>query len=208
MRARSASLRELWGRNEIAQACGGYINKLIQALVKDSECKWDIEFDSATLEKGGEVEDAVLIILKDFIEPERPNYNKALEGQEEEENDDVKEPYVKNQENDSDDSDDENTGSRLSNNGNKVEGDGQSTIIIEEEQPKLSKKQKKLKRMEEAPFLLPIFPLENEPVWMPEKGSEEDNIWKDWTDPAKGTTMITEEEWSKDPNSNTTSGWD
>lgn len=200
MRARSASLRELWGRNEIAQACGGYINKLVQALVKDSECKWDIEFDPSALEKGGEVEDAVHIILKDFVEPERPDWTKALEAAEEEE--DIKEPYVKNQY-DSDASDDEREGSKA-NNHNEEEDEGQ--VITAPLQ--LFKRQKKLKRVAETPFLAPIFPLENEPVWMPEKGSEEAEVWSDWTDPAKNATMITEGEWAKDPKNKQTSGWD
>lgn len=204
MRARSVSLRELWGRNEVAQACGGYINKLITALARDPDCKWDIEFDPAALEKRGEVEDAVQVVLKDFVQPEVPSYHALEEGAEEEAE---KEDFVKNRDSDDDDSDNENeNGHDSTKDDDKDEQEGQDFQLP----PQLSKKQKKLKRMQEAPFLVPIFPIENmdEKVWMPEKGSEDAKVWEEWSEPARSSTMITEEEWAKESDKKTASGWD
>ncbi|KAK9893735.1 hypothetical protein P389DRAFT_174580 [Cystobasidium minutum MCA 4210] len=198
MRLRSVSLRELWGRNEVAQACGGYMNKLIQALIKDPKCAWDIDFDYAVLEKGGEMEDAVRVVLKDFVEPEKPNLD-SLEGLEDDDDADEKDQYIKNGDDDTDGEDDAETSAS-----NTQEGEGQ----VISAPAKLSKKQRKLKRMEEAPFLAPIFPIENEQIWMPQKGSEDAKGWEEWTNPARASTMITEDEWAKESGSNTASGWD
>lgn len=204
MRARSVSLRELWGRNEIAQACGGYINKLIQALVRDSTCSWDIYFDPTVLDKGGEVEDAVQIILKDFEEPGRPSVM-ALEDAEDA-GEDVRDPFVKNSddEDEGDDEDDDQDISKREKSEGKTQNNGSDGQVI----PQLSKKQRKIKRMEEAPFLAPIFPLEHEPVWMPQKGSEDAQGWEEWTDPARASTMITEQEWAEESDKKHASGWD
>lgn len=199
MRLGSVSLRELWGRNEVAQACGGYINKLIQALIKDPSCTWDIKFDSAVLDKGGEVEDAVYVVLKDFVEPEKPNFDSLEGGSEDEDEKDVKDKYVKNGDDDSDEDEVD-----PSNDGDIATEGGQVFTAP----PKLSKKQRKLKRMEEAPFLAPIFPIEHEPSWMPEKGSEDAKGWEEWTNPARQATLITEEEWAKESDRKEASGWD
>lgn len=199
MKLRSVSLRELWSRNEVAQACGGYINKLVQALIKDASCSWDIEFHADVLEKGGEVEDAVMIILKDFEEPERQTYP-ALDGAGDDDDDDTKDSIVRSADSDSDD-DEDDTASRADRGNNEEWQTLQGP-------PKLSKKQKKMKRMEEAPFLAPIFPIEKAPVWMPEKGSEEAAGWEEWTAPARASTMITEQEWAEETGDKAASGWD
>ena len=177
------------------------MNKLIQALIKDPKCNWDIEFDAAVLEKGGEMEDAVYVVLKDFVEPEKPNFD-SLEGAEDEDDeDDVKDKFVKNKDDDSDDDDEAETS------GSHHDADEGGGEIINAP-PKLSKKQRKLKRMEEAPFLAPIFPIENEQVWMPQKGSEDAKGWEEWTDPVRASTLITEEEWAKESEQKTAPGWD
>jgi hypothetical protein len=70
MRIRTCSIRELWGRTEISRACGGYINKIIEAIIQDPNCSWDIEYRPEVLEHGAQIEDAVFLVLKDFVEPE------------------------------------------------------------------------------------------------------------------------------------------
>lgn len=70
MRIRTCSIRELWGRTEISRACGGYINKIIEAIIQDPNCSWDIEYRPEVLERGAQLEDAVFLVLKDFVEPE------------------------------------------------------------------------------------------------------------------------------------------
>lgn len=85
MRMRSVSLRELWGREEVASACGGYINKIMEAVIQDpsKEKQWDIDFKPELLERGM-MEDAVFLVLKGF---EEPQIDWADEGEDEEQDD-------------------------------------------------------------------------------------------------------------------------
>lgn len=71
MRMKTVSLRELWGRNEVSRACGGYINKIIQAAIEDGkENRFDMEFKLSLLASGASLEDATFLVLKDFVEEE------------------------------------------------------------------------------------------------------------------------------------------
>lgn len=72
MLLRSCTIRELWGRHEVARACGGYIMKIIEAVIRDPAQAWDIDFRPETLLTGAQMEDAVSLVLKDFEEPEIP----------------------------------------------------------------------------------------------------------------------------------------
>jgi len=87
----ACSVRELWGRSSIARACGGYINKIIEAVLHEPtrastgnatasgaagsagepllDRIWDIEFRHEVLELGNQIEDATYLVLKDFVEP-------------------------------------------------------------------------------------------------------------------------------------------
>lgn len=93
MRMGSCSIRELWGRSNIAKSCGGYINKIIEAVAVEhrlavsapmdeeleandaraefrrSQDIWDIAFHPEVLERGNQIEDATYLVLKDFVEP-------------------------------------------------------------------------------------------------------------------------------------------
>ena len=69
MQVCACSIRELWGRSDVSRACGGYVNKIIEAILQDPEQNWDIEFKPEPLNLGAQMEDAVFLILKGFEEP-------------------------------------------------------------------------------------------------------------------------------------------
>jgi hypothetical protein len=182
--------------------------------VLDKSKAWDIEFDAAALEKGGQVEDAVMIILKDYVEPERVYHNpfgddhvaggnddEAEDEEEEEASRRIKGRSGGNESVTDSEDDDREYASRNDDDDDEKEA---TSIAM----PKLSKKQRKQKRMEEAPFLLPIFPLEHEPTWMPAQGTQEAEVWDVWANPARASTMITEQEWAEESKTQQASGWD
>lgn len=83
MRIGKCSVRELWGRSTIARSCGGYVNKIIEAILHEPlvthspqlnvvTCsrKWGLEYREKILKNGNQIEDAVFLVLKDFVEPE------------------------------------------------------------------------------------------------------------------------------------------
>ena len=185
MRMRSVSIRELWGREEVAIACGGYINKIIEAVIQDPDKAWDIEYKSAVLENGCQIEDAVFLILKDFVEPE-PDWGFGDdEGDEEDLEEGVKSMWAGGDEISEDEAED---------------GKG----------PPKTKKQKKQERREQLERVAEEKRAQHAVrmearIWEPEEG---DDTWDDWQKKPVEVQGEKELDWDTSKIRPETSGWD
>lgn len=179
MRTRTASIRELWGREDVAQACGGHISKIVDAIIQDpSEIKiWDIEFRKDVLERGHMMEDAVFLVLKDFVEPPAPDWgSEGEDGVEAGEEDEPVEQATSGVQSmwhggdELDDYDDED------------DDDDELGLRKKQQQPRKTKKQLKAERREQTQLEAVRKAAERaealkERVWEPEEG---DDTWDAW----------------------------
>lgn len=225
MRVRSCSLRELWGRSEVASACGGYINKIMEAVVADPDhSKWDIDYLPSILSFGGQMEDAVHIVLKDYVEPD---WEKEWEEEErlKEEKEalawELKQSHIGEQSTDNayiDGSDDE---LKEIEDGVAVNGAEESELAegTNGVPPRKTKKQLKQERRDQLDREAAARRAEDDEyrranpgfVYQPPSPSaEEVNVWADWEEKTNDSNkmLMTDAEWGETEQGQAPSGWD
>jgi hypothetical protein len=63
IRAGRASINDLWAMGNVRKACGGYVGKIVEAVLDDPDDEWDFEVDET---KQGT--DAVVVVYKPFVQ--------------------------------------------------------------------------------------------------------------------------------------------
>ena len=224
MRVRSCSLRELWGRSEVASACGGYINKIIEAIVADPDhAKWDIDHLPSILAFGGQMEDAVHVVLKDYVEPDWEKEweeEERLKEEKEELARELKQSRIGEQSTDNayvdelDDGPDDNEGGA---DATEAEAAAEGTNGADP-QPKTKKQLKQERRAQLEREAAARRAEEDEyrranPGFVyrpPSPSADEENVWADWEEKTNDSNrmLMTDEEWGQTEQGQPASGWD
>lgn len=228
MRVRSCSLRELWGRSEVASACGGYINKIVEAIIADPDhAKWDIDYLPSILAFGGQMEDAVHVVLKEYVEPDWEKEweeEERLKEEKEELARELKQSRIGEQSTDNayidgidDDLDDDDAATSAASNGvgSALPQEGTNGA---DPQPK-TKKQLKQERREQLEREAAARRAEEDeyrranPGFVyrpPSPSADEENVWAGWEEKTNDSNrmLMTDEEWGQTEQGQATSGWD